>query len=166
MREGDGRVAVHSSQAGERELPITVGSPVTPLSWLLAASAPGSFRNQFATRLEPSGAIDEDDVVLSAVIQRLRAAASRGVGRMGAVARAMTRPAPVVVGLLRDLARCHDELLAEMRTTARVSAYAAAAVRQGDRPERGRRQLRRPSLPVPLRDQRGARGAGTSSDFA
>ena len=51
--------------------------------------------------------------MLSGVIERVRVAATRVVGRIADVARAATRPAPVVVGLLRDVTRSREELVAE-----------------------------------------------------
>jgi transposase InsO family protein len=81
--------------------------------WLLVSSVSGSFRNPARTSLEGSDGIVENLVVLSAVVQRLRAAATRMVGRVDAIAHAMTRPAPMVVGLLQDLTRSRDDLLAE-----------------------------------------------------
>jgi hypothetical protein len=51
--------------------------------------------------------------VFSAVVQRVRAVRTRGVGWMDTVVRAATRPAPWVVGLLRDLTRSRAALVAE-----------------------------------------------------
>jgi transposase InsO family protein len=51
--------------------------------------------------------------VLSVVIRGLGIAATRAVGRIAAVTRAVTRPAPVVLGLLRDLTRSRTQLVAE-----------------------------------------------------
>jgi hypothetical protein len=58
--------------------------------------------NRLATRLERSGAIVDNSAVLSAFVQRVPA-----------VLQAATRPAPVAIGLLLDLTRSRDELVAE-----------------------------------------------------
>jgi transposase InsO family protein len=65
------------------------------------------------TRLELRRTIDEIHVVLSVLIRRVRAVVTRVVGRIGSVARAATRPAPVAIGLLRDLTRSREQLVAE-----------------------------------------------------
>jgi hypothetical protein len=69
--------------------------------------------------------------VLSGVIERVRVTAARAVGRMADVARAATRPVPVVVGLLRDATRSREELVAEnmlLRQQLIVAARARASV--------------------------------------
>ena len=76
-------------------------------------SAAGSSRIRPRTRLERSRAIVDNEVVLSGVIERVRVAAGWS-GGIASVARAATRPAPVVVGLLRD---------------ATVAAYTQSAIR-------------------------------------
>ena len=69
--------------------------------------------NRLATRLERSGGIVDKGAVLSAFVQRVRAVATPVVGRIAAVLQAATRPAPVAIGLLLDLTRSRDELVAE-----------------------------------------------------
>jgi hypothetical protein len=64
-------------------------------------------------RLALSHTIEEIHAVLSVLIRGVRVAATRAVGRIGAVAGAVTRPAPVVLGLLRDLTRSRKQLVAE-----------------------------------------------------
>ena len=51
--------------------------------------------------------------MLSGVIERVRVTATRVIGRIADVARTATRPAPVVLGLLRDVTRSREELVAE-----------------------------------------------------
>src|SRR5262245_24311069 len=51
--------------------------------------------------------------VPSGLIERVRAAATRVVRRIEAFARTATRPAPVLIGLMNDLARSGKQLLAE-----------------------------------------------------
>ena len=70
-------------------------------------------RFRLRTRLERTHAIAENCAVLSCVIDRVRITATRLVGRIADVARAATRPAPVVVGLLGDVTRSREELVAE-----------------------------------------------------
>jgi hypothetical protein len=76
------------------------------LTWLLVASAAGSFEKRLATRLERCGAIVEKHVVLSDVVQRVRAAVTLVVGRIAAVVRATTRPAVRRRNSMRDLGGC------------------------------------------------------------
>jgi putative transposase len=51
--------------------------------------------------------------VLSEFVQRVRVAVGRALERMGAFVRVATRPAPAVMGLLRDLPRTREQLIAE-----------------------------------------------------
>ncbi len=83
------------------------------LSWLLVASDAGSLRNPRRTRLERPETIVENRVVLSGVMHRVREVATRIVGWIADVVQVGTRPAPVVVGLLRDVTRSRGELVAE-----------------------------------------------------
>ncbi len=51
--------------------------------------------------------------MLSGFVERVRAVMSGVVERMETFVRAATRPAPVVVGLLSDLPRSREQLIAE-----------------------------------------------------
>ena len=81
--------------------------------WLPVASAPGSLRNPGRTRLERSCEIVKIPVVLGKLIRRIRGVVGGIAECVHAAMRTATRPVSVVGGLLRDVTRTRDELIAE-----------------------------------------------------
>jgi putative transposase len=73
----------------------------------------------------------EEWFVLSAVVQRVRAIATRVAGRLAA-GRAVTRPTPMLAGLLRDATRSREELVAE---NALLRQQLIVAARAAERPK-------------------------------
>jgi hypothetical protein len=82
------------------------------LWWLLVASAPGSLRNPGRARLERLREIDEINVVIAVLIGWVCGVAGRIAERIDAAMRTATRPVSLVGGLVRDLTRSPEELLA------------------------------------------------------
>ncbi len=80
---------------------------------LLLASAAGSLRNPARTSLERRREIDEIEIVIAALIRRIRGVAGRIAERVDAAMRTATRPVSIVGGVLRDVSRTREELVAE-----------------------------------------------------
>jgi putative transposase len=76
-------------------------------------SAPGSLRNPAHTRLERRREIVNTQVVVEALIRSVRCVVGRIVQRLDVAMRTATRPVSPIGGLLRDLTRSPQELLAE-----------------------------------------------------
>ena len=74
----------------------------------------------------------EKRVVLSALLQRVRAAAIQVAVEIEAAVRAATRPAAMVVGLLFDATRSREELVAE---NALLRQQLIVAARAAERPK-------------------------------
>jgi hypothetical protein len=82
------------------------------------------------TRLERGSGIVEKRVVLSALILRVRAAATQVAVRIATALRAATRPTPMVVGALLDATRSREELVAENALLRQQLIVAARATRR------------------------------------
>ena len=72
--------------------------------------------------------IIEKQMVLSEVTQCVRATATHLARRLSAAARAATRPAPIVAGLLVDATRSREELMAENALLRQQLIVAARAI--------------------------------------
>ncbi|HEX7668594.1 MAG TPA: hypothetical protein VF395_03380, partial [Polyangiaceae bacterium] len=89
-------------------------SATTIMLWgLLIRSAAGSLGNPARTSLERPREIDEMKVVIAVLLRRIRGVVGRNAQRVDAALRTATRPVSLIGGLLRDVTRSPEELLAE-----------------------------------------------------
>jgi hypothetical protein len=100
------------------------------LSWLLVSSAAGSLRNRERRRLEQRDEIVSMQVVFGALIRSVRFVVARIAERLDVAMRTATRPVSPIGGLLRDLTRSPQELLAENMALRQQRIVAARAVKQ------------------------------------
>ena len=83
------------------------------LCWLPGLSAAGSFRIRNQQDLKASASSRSIGPMLQAIGRRVSTAIRNGTRRAACVLRSVTRPVPLVAGLLGDLARSRTELVAE-----------------------------------------------------
>jgi transposase InsO family protein len=93
-------------------------------------SAAGSLKNPLTARLEVPTVVSEIEYVFAVLVARIRGTLTRAAAPLRAVARDALRPAPVVSGLIHDLFRSRENLLAENALLRQQLIVASRKVKQ------------------------------------